>query len=60
MSDSLIFVTTNSELYINRSVFTDNYSFGRGSILYGENNIMSQSSDQNSANIFNDFFSEYS
>ena len=41
MADSLIFVTTNSELYINRSEFTDNYSFGRGSILYGENNIMS-------------------
>ena len=53
-------MTTNSELYINDSEFKDNYSKGRGSILFGEVDMIDKSLDEGSSNIRSYFFSESS
>lgn len=36
INDALFFVTTNSEVTIDNCDFQENYSKGKGSILYGE------------------------
>lgn len=60
IEDSLIYVTTNSELNIKDSEFKDNFSKGRGSILFGEVDTIEKLLVESSSNIKSHFFPESS
>ena len=34
--DALIMLKTNSQMYVTKSNFTENFSFGRGSVIFGD------------------------